>query len=127
MKMENLKNTLLVEDDKDDQTFFMQALADIGNTMLCDVVNNGKEALEILKRSITLPSFIFMDVNMPLMNGIECLSELKKNPKTKNIPVVMLTTSKAQTIKAIKLGAKSFIVKPDNFTALCRELEKVLI
>ncbi|MEJ0055658.1 MAG: response regulator [Bacteroidota bacterium] len=118
------ENVLLVEDDKDDQVFFIEALFEIHSTMLCDVVNNGKEAIETLRKSVKLPSLIFMDINMPLMNGIECLSELKQNPRTKNIPVVMLTTSENQSEEAIKLGAKSFIIKPDNSKKLREELSQ---
>jgi CheY-like chemotaxis protein len=121
------QSILLVEDDKDDQDFFLEALAKVlGEPLLCDVVNNGKEALRSIKQSLELPSLIFMDVNMPMMGGIECLAELKNNTRTKGIPVVMLTTSGFHNEKALQLGAKAFIVKPDNPKALRLKLEEIL-
>jgi CheY-like chemotaxis protein len=61
---------------------------------------------------------------MPLMDGMECLSALKNNPRTKDIPIVMLTTSDKQIDEALLLGAESFILKPDNLKALREELNR---
>ena len=80
-----LKSIFLVEDDKDDQDFFTEALNEIANTKLFAIASNGIEALLRLKHSIILPDIIFMDINMPVMNGIECLVELTQNPLTKYI------------------------------------------
>ena len=109
--MKKSKTILLVEDDKDDQESFIQVISEIENATLLHIANNGVEALEVLERSETLPALIFMDINMPKMNGLECLSEIIKNPQTKNIPVVMLTTSIHDAEQVRQLGAKAFIKK----------------
>ena len=88
-----MKNLFLVDDDTDDQEFFIEALSKLENVTLSGIANNGKEALDKLKHSDVLPDYIFLDYNMPLMNGIECLAELKKLPLTKDIPVFMLSTA----------------------------------
>jgi CheY-like chemotaxis protein len=115
----------LIEDDRDDQDTFLQALSELKNVMLVEIVNNGREALEKLKNSRVLPDFIFMDVNMPVMNGMECLTEIDKYPNLREVPVVMLSTSSDQKAEAFKLGAKAFIKKTSNDSDLCHEMELI--
>ena len=124
--MNSSKNILLVEDDKDDQLFFSEAISEIKNVTLCHVANNGREALDKLENSAILPDIIFMDINMPLMNGIECLTEISKNSKTKNIPVVMLTTDTGKMKLIHELGAKAFIKKPSSGKILREKIEQMI-
>ena len=119
------KSIFLVEDDIDDQEFFIEALLAIENTNLYGIANNGKEALSMLKNSISQPDHIFMDFNMPLMNGIECLTEIGKNPRTKDIPVVILSGSIEQADHAGKLGA-GFIKKSADLQQLRTELHRII-
>jgi CheY-like chemotaxis protein len=124
--MKTAKSILLVEDDQDDQIFFIEALSEIENATLYDVANNGKEALDRLQNQVMLPDLIFMDINMPMMNGIECLTEIIKNPKTTNIPVVMLTTDTGRIELARKSGAKAFIKKPSDGKTLRGQLQQMI-
>ncbi|MEP7168524.1 MAG: response regulator [Bacteroidota bacterium] len=124
--MNSLKSIFLVEDDKDDQFFFTQALSKIANANLFAIANNGKEAIDKLESSTTLPDIIFMDINMPLMNGIECLAEITKTIKTQHIPVVMLTTDTGSMEVAHQMGAKAFIKKPSNGKILREKLEQMI-
>lgn len=124
--MRSLKSVLLVEDDKDDQYFFVTALSEIKNVTLFDVVDNGKEALERLRNSIVLPAFIFMDINMPLMNGMECLHKFSKNQRLSTIPIVMLSSNTDLKEQTLDLGARAFIKKPDTIGKLRDELEKII-
>ena len=124
--MEKLKNILLVEDDEDDQFFFIEAMSKIENATLYAIANNGKEALDCLENSSTLPDIIFMDINMQIMNGIECLANIMKNPLICNIPVVMLTTSSAQKELTYLLGAKAFIKKPCDGKYLNNQIEQMI-
>ena len=110
--MKNSKSIFLVEDDEDEQFLFIEALKEVKNATLYDVANNGKEALDKLEKSSAPPDLIFMDINMPVMDGIECLSTIIKNPKTKNIPVVILSTATEKKQLMKKLGAKAFLEKP---------------
>src|SRR5687767_3422161 len=86
--MNTPKSIFLVEDDKDDQFFFTECIEKIENATLYGVASTGREALDKLENSPKLPDMIFMDISMPRMNGIECLTEIIKNPRLKNIPVL---------------------------------------
>lgn len=125
--MSQPKNILLVEDDEDDQILFRDALAEINNTVDCQVANNGREALV----SIGIPpppELIFVDLNMPIMNGFEFLSALKNEDRYKNIPVIIFsTTSDPDTIKKThQLGASAYLRKPADFKLMRTKLNRLL-
>ena len=125
--MNYLKNVLLVDDDIDDQEFFTEALTGIENAHLFGVANNGMEALKILENPDALPDYIFLDFNMPVMNGIEkCLVNIKKLTITKDIPVVMLSGAFEQAELSRKFGAKGFIKKSSDIYGLRTELQRIL-
>lgn len=124
--MFTVKNVLLVEDDSDDQDFFINAISQIDNAVLQHVSPNGIDALNSLLHSATLPDLIFMDINMPMMNGIECLAEIVKNPYLKKIPVVMLSTSRQQIELTRSMGAVAFIEKPVTEALLRSKIEYMI-
>ena len=124
--MNAVKNILLVDDDIDDQEFFIEALELLDNVNLYGVANNGKEALGILGNSVSLPDLIFLDVNMPVMNGLECLTEIVKNPRTNTIPVIILSSAFEQAELSRKLGAKGFIKKSSDLKGLRTELHRII-
>jgi CheY-like chemotaxis protein len=111
------KNLLLVEDDEDDQTLFLMALKSVGKEVHCSTAENGKEALDKLRNLAVSPDLIFLDLNMPVMNGQEFLTEIKKDQSLDHIPVMVLSTSRHKsTIELTKeLGAEEFFSKPENF------------
>jgi len=106
---------MLIDDDEDDREFFLQAMEDIIPDMVCDTAGNGQIALNKLNASHQRPDLIFLDLNMPLMNGRQFLREINNNKQLMQIPVVILSTSSdAQTIhEMMAMGAKHFITKPD--------------
>jgi CheY-like chemotaxis protein len=118
------KTCFLIDDDVDDQEIFMMALSQIGIQFECTVVNNGNDGLLKLKKEPVLPDYIFLDLNMPRMNGKECLKELKKNERLRNIPVIIYTTSssKSDIADTLKLGAAGFITKPFSLKELTETL-----
>jgi len=122
------KNIFLVDDDVDDQLFFTDALKDIDSSISCSIANNGKEALDCLNRLTRLPEILFLDLNMPFMNGYECLSKLKNEVRFSRIPVVIFTTSSDPKDAEIthQLGAEVFLSKPSEFRQLREKLEKIL-
>jgi len=124
--MKKSKSILLVEDDKDDQSFFINALNKIENTTLYDVANNGKEALDKLKKSVVLPDVIFTDINMPVMNGIEYLTEIIKNPYLSKIPVVFLSSSSLPKELTVKLLAAAMIKKTSDQEKLRSNIEEAI-
>jgi DNA-binding response OmpR family regulator len=118
------KICFLIDDDTDDQEIFSLALNQINEDFECQVASNGLEGLQQLKKTRTLPDYIFLDLNMPKMNGKECLKELKKNDRLKTVPVIIYTTSSSTMDMADTkaLGATAFITKPFSLTELTETL-----
>jgi CheY-like chemotaxis protein len=114
---------LLIDDDHDDQLFFLDAIRDIDATITCEVANDGIEGIEKLK-SETLPDLIFLDLNMPYMNGFDFLLLIRKEQRYDHIPVIIFTTSSHQRDidTSRELGAKAFLTKPNNFNELAKKL-----
>lgn len=126
---QKIKSILLVEDDLDDQLLFREALSEVDNSISYLSAVNGINALEVLNYSEnTLPSIIFMDVNMPKMNGIDCLKELQKLQKFQLLPVIMYSTSCSleHQQECFKNGAIGYFEKPNNFDELCSKIKCVL-
>ena len=113
--MPRYNHLMLIDDDEDDREFFLQVMVDILPDLVCDTASNGKIALDKLNTSAERPDLIFLDLNMPLMNGRQFLAEIRNHKHLTDIPVVILSTSgESQTIReTISLGAKYFITKPD--------------
>jgi CheY-like chemotaxis protein len=108
-----LKTCLLVEDDREDQEFFMSTLNEISETAACYVVENGEEALNALREDKIIPHYIFTDLNMPRMNGFEFIKRLKGIEAYQHIPVIVYSTDYSEEhIKSVKnLGATAFYRK----------------
>jgi CheY-like chemotaxis protein len=119
---------LYVDDDSDDVDIFCDALRMIDQSITCMTARDGQEALKLLDRTAIKPDYIFLDINMPVMNGRQCLTELKKQQKLKHIPVVMYstTTNALEKTQCFKLGAYKFLIKQDSYAKLCRELAEIL-
>ncbi|MBV9962466.1 MAG: response regulator [Parafilimonas sp.] len=116
---------LLVDDDPDDVAIFKDILNEVNPAIDFVSAGDGFAALETLKKQQnSLPDIIFLDLNMPRMDGKECLSQLKKDAQFKRIPVIMYTTScQSKDIEETMLkGAICFITKPTNL----KELKNIL-
>ena len=125
--MINAKRVLLVEDDEDDQWLFIEALRLTHPGLEFAVANNGIEALSLIKSPL-LYDIIFLDLNMPLMDGYECLINLKRDKYYKNVPVVVISTSSNEDDKekCKTLGAASYYTKPPTFRKLFSDLKNIL-
>jgi CheY-like chemotaxis protein len=112
------------DDDQDDRDFFSEAFMEIDRSIICHTVSDGRKLLSSLGDANTLPDVIFLDINMPIMNGRECLAELKKDDRFREIPVIIYTTtSDYSEVKALyKLGAEGYIQKPDSLQRLTNVL-----
>jgi len=113
-------NLVLVEDDEIDVMNVRRALERAHVTNPLFVANNGLEALELL-RSDQVPKerrLVLLDLNMPRMNGIEFLRELRKDPVLHHTPVVVLTTSddERDKVNAYNLNVAGYLLKPVTFT-----------
>ena len=120
---------LLADDDKDDRELFAEALASLDPTVICEEAEDGQQALEFLANEQSdPPNLIFLDINMPVMNGWEVLKQMKRNSLYSRIPVIMYTTSSGERERrlATDLGALCLVTKPDDFR-LVRNLQSIVI
>jgi CheY-like chemotaxis protein len=118
---------LLIDDDDEDHLFFNLALQKIPRSIECASARNAEEALKMLGDNFYSPHFIFLDINMPGMNGIECLSEIKKIERLNDMKVYIYTTSSEENIDSIckQLGAEEIISKMSNIILLQEKLGRV--
>lgn len=122
------KAILLVEDDEVDAMTVRRALKELHVVNPLVQVENGEEALGYLRQSgQVLPCIILLDLNMPVMGGIEFLQLVKQDPALKRIPVVVLTTSEEQQDKvaSFDLGVAGYIRKPVDYQQFVEAVRKV--
>jgi len=127
--MENPVHIFLADDDADDRALFYEAIRITAPKAVLTTAGNGVEFLEVLSETSTsLPRLIFLDLNMPLKNGHECLLEIRKSEPLKNIPVFIYSTSvnPDDIDKSFNAGADFFIRKPSSFNDLV-EIVKALL
>ncbi|MBT8326607.1 MAG: response regulator [Bacteroidia bacterium] len=112
------KRILLLEDDVVDVMTIKRAISQLHIPNELIVKENGEEGLEYLKQCKNLPGLIFLDINMPKMNGIEFLQNIKLNSQWAKIPVIILTTSKDQQDKlaTFNQGISGYMVKPVDYS-----------
>jgi CheY-like chemotaxis protein len=121
---------LVVDDDHEDAEFFNEAVAQVDSNIKCWVAKDGRQALHLLTKELVMPpDYIFLDINMPVMNGRETLIEIKKNTRLRDIPVIMYsTTSDTKEIKSFyDLGAHDFLIKPHHFNKLVEALNSIIV
>lgn len=120
---------LLADDDLDDTELFSEAVHEVDPPVLFYTASNGSEVLINLQSTkIQNPNIIFLDINMPSVNGWECLKALKQDRLLSSIPVIIYSTSSALRDKqrAAELGAIYFLTKPDRFEELKKFIRFVL-
>lgn len=115
------------EDDVDDRFFFGKALAQLKlqHKYCLEFAEDGQELLNLLDQAEKLPDIIFLDLNIPRKNGIECLREIRKKARYDLVPVVVVTTSRQQTDVQLTfdLGADLYLCKPGDFDRLAEMLQ----
>ncbi|MET0645074.1 MAG: response regulator [Pyrinomonadaceae bacterium] len=126
---------LLADDDEDDRKLAQDALAESRLANDLHTVEDGEELMDYLLRrgkyaalaDSPRPGLILLDLNMPKKDGREALREIKADPSLRRIPVVVLTTSKAEEdiYRTYDLGANSFITKPVMFESLVRVMREL--
>lgn len=126
---------LLADDDEDDRMLAKDALTDSRLANDLHMVVDGEELMDYLLRrgeyeaqaDSPRPGLILLDLNMPRMDGREALKEIKSNPNLRQIPIVVLTTSKAEEdiYRTYDLGANSFITKPVMFDSLVKVMKDI--
>jgi CheY-like chemotaxis protein len=122
-------NVLLADDDIDDCLFFKNALEELLLPVRLTTVHDGEQLMHYLFDKLqNFPDVIFLDINMPRKNGMECLLEIKQNAKLKKIPLVIFSTSnsKDKVGELFKNGADIYIHKPGDFSQLKQVLRHAL-
>jgi CheY-like chemotaxis protein len=109
---------LLVEDDPGDVVLIQEAFEHNKVSNLLRVVGDGVEAMDFLRSDEPRPDLILLDLNLPRMDGREVLAEIKSDPALRSIPVVVLTTSKAEEdiLRSYDLHANAYVTKPVDFS-----------
>ncbi|AFZ03391.1 response regulator [Calothrix sp. PCC 6303] len=136
MKGGQIRNTILLADDDDDDCMLArEALIESSLAAKLHIVNDGEELMDYLYNRgkyinnliFPRPRLILLDLNMPKKDGREALKDIKSDGKLRQIPVIVLTTSKAQEdiYNIYSLGANSFIIKPTDFTALVNVMKGI--
>ena len=118
---------LFSDDDTDDALLFTQAADLITTPILLSFAEDGEQLMRYLSRE-TLPDMIFLDLNMPVKNGIECLTEIRADKNLDWLPVIIYTTSDnpKDIDTCFRLKANLYVVKPNSFESIIRTLKKIL-
>jgi len=126
---------LLIEDNADEAELTIHSLRknNLANHLVH--IDDGEEALDFIfskgkyieNNNVSLPKLILLDLKLPKVEGLEILRQLKADPKTKLIPVVVLTSSREEgdIIESYKLGVNSYIVKPVNFESFSKVIAEL--
>jgi CheY-like chemotaxis protein len=122
-------NIALADDDEDDRMLFKEAIGEIPIRTKLSIFSNGQELMDYLSLpNIVLPNLIFLDLNMPIKNGMQCLREIRGNPELKDLSIAIYSTSSSENDieETFVNGANIYINKPNNFRKLREVVEKVL-
>jgi len=120
------KEILLIDDDADELEVFSEALRSVDKNIQCSQARDLNEALEFLTYSS--PAYIFIDYNMPKINGLEVVSEIKKIEKLANSRIILYSNhvSEEMSKKAMALGAYKCVKKPNMINVLIKNLKDIL-
>jgi two-component system, response regulator len=135
MNQPNQTDILLVEDSQDDLDMTLRALRKANMANHIQIARDGAEALEFIfcegahaaRKIENIPKLIMLDLKLPKVDGLEVLRRIKGDPRTRIIPVVVLTSSKEQNdvIRSYGLGGNSYIVKPVDFESFAAAVQKL--
>lgn len=125
----NLLNVFLADDDSDDRTFFSDALREIPIQTKISEFNNGVDLMAgLLSDTVEIPDVIFLDLKMPMMDGFECLADIRDLEKYANTPVIIYSTSyhPKEITRLNEMGASLYLQKPSSYNQLKTLLHKCL-
>ena len=120
---------VLVDDDEDDRDFFREAIEEIDMENTLSMFGNGQEFMDYVSiPNQKLPQIVFLDLNMPIKNGLECLAEIKENNLLNKLSVAIYSTSSSEDDieRTFVMGANVYINKPNSFKKLKKAVEEVL-
>jgi CheY-like chemotaxis protein len=120
---------LLADDDEDDRIFFKDALQELKVKTIVTMVNDGLELMNYLENPDNLlPNVVFLDLNMPVKSGLDCLIEIRRNKRLRSLAIAIYSTSSSDENieEAFVKGANIYIKKPNDFSLLKIILEQVV-
>ena len=120
---------LLADDDETDRLIFKEAFEELKIKTIVHTVNNGEQLMDYLnKKDSHLPHLLFLDLNMPRKSGLECLKEIRRSKKLKDISIAIYSTSNSEKDmeETFLNGANIYIHKPSDFNVLKKVLEKAV-
>lgn len=120
---------LIADDDIDDQEMISDSFHDIDPECRVEVVSNGQQAITRLENTtLPMPRLVVLDLNMPILDGMETLTRIRRNPSFQDIPIVVFTTSnsKESRSQSLTLGAMDYIVKPNDYVGLMEVTTKMM-
>lgn len=123
-----VKTVFLIDDDADDREIFLSALDSLESGIRLIEATNGKEALDMISSNgFPPPDILFVDLNMPKVNGLEFLKSVRTLPDYAQLPIFIYSTSSIQEEKnkCMAEGASGFMVKHSSYNELCEELKKL--
>lgn len=117
----------LVEDNPDDESLTIRALRRGRVTNPIEVARDGEEALQLILTANPLPSVVLLDLKLPKMDGLEVLQQIRDNERTRQLPVVILTSSSEQRdiVESYHLGANSYVRKPVDFDQFTKAVSQL--
>lgn len=118
---------LLADDDEDDRFLFSEATRLIDPNIACIMVSNGKQLMALLENDFfSLPDYIFLDLNMPVMNGWDCLAAIRAHPVYRSCIVIIYSTTLTETEKEqlVNAGAFACFIKPTRMEELVNLLKE---
>lgn len=120
---------ILADDDRDDCQIFAKALNSLGLSTELTVVENGQKLVDLLSDpNVTLPHMVFLDINMPMLSGLEALLLIRKMEKCRKLPIVIFSTSSSRKDleESQVRGANIYIHKPNSFAQLKELIKKAV-
>lgn len=123
-----LGTILCIDDDDDDASLLETAVENHHSGINFLKCFGGNDALDLLHNSATIPDLILLDVNMPLMNGFDCLKKIQEDPRLRQIPVFMISTSARpeDVTLALATGARKFLTKPNSYQKICEMVNEII-
>lgn len=124
----NSWNIFYADDDHDDCNFFEQLVKKINPVATVHLASNGEEMMSKLAESFSVPDLIVLDLNMPFMNGFECLRKIKNDRQYSAVPVIIFSTSNNEDdiAKALQQKADKYMVKPSNVGELFKTVRQMI-
>ncbi|ANE53621.1 hypothetical protein SY85_19705 [Flavisolibacter tropicus] len=121
-----IQSIIVADDDSDDRLFLEDVLHEVAPSKSVTSVKDGQELLSLFNHFV--PDFLFLDLEMPRKNGLECLKEIRNNPTTKELPIVVFSsTNREYNIDvAYEMGAHLFLSKPNSYDDLKLAMQTIL-